>query len=61
MDISGINSQYNPKPIPDRSWDWEAWQSANYDLGSPTGYGPTENDAVSDLLQQLEDSCDARQ
>ena len=42
------------KPIPDRRFDWEATFD-NYDLGSPIGYGPTEQDAIADLLEQVEE------
>jgi hypothetical protein len=50
-----IKTVYNPKPIPDLRFDWDAWQPDNYDLGSPTGYGPTEEEAIKNLLEQLEE------
>lgn len=34
-------------PIPDRRWDWTAYR----DPERRAGYGPTEDDAVLDLLQ----------
>lgn len=40
------------KPIPDRSFDWEALTS-EHDIGHPVGYGPTEGDAVRDLVEQI--------
>jgi hypothetical protein len=49
-----IATRFDPKPVPDRRWDWSAWQPANYDLGSPTGYGATEQEAIDDLKEQLE-------
>lgn len=41
-------------PIPDRRFDWCAWDD---DLGedcSRHGWGPTEAAAIADLMQQLE-------
>jgi hypothetical protein len=52
-----IVTSYEPKPIPDRRWDWSAWQPENYDLGSPTGYGPTEAAAIADLKEQIEEAA----
>lgn len=43
------------KPIPDRSFDWEA-TTEDYDgadHGDPIGYGRTEAEAVADLREQL--------
>lgn len=44
------------KPIPNRSMDWSAIDDDTYDLGSPTGWGATEQEAIADLLEQLEDA-----
>jgi hypothetical protein len=42
-------------PIPDRRFDWCA-TTDNYDgEGSPIGYGRTEQDAVEDLVAEIED------
>jgi hypothetical protein len=49
-----IATKYDPKPVPDPRWDWCAWQPENYDLGSPTGYGATEAEAIADLKEQIE-------
>jgi len=46
--------RYDPKPIPSREFDWSAVPE-NYDLGSPIGYGRTKQEAVDDLLDQLEE------
>jgi hypothetical protein len=43
-----IVTRYDPKPIPDRRFDWTA-VTDNYDLGSPIGYGRTEAEAIADL------------
>jgi hypothetical protein len=54
------------KPIPMRDSDWMA-VTEDYDGAedSPTrnqvGYGPTEQAAVSDLIEQLQDDADLRQ
>ena len=44
----------NP-PIPDRRYDWVASED-NYDQGSCLGHGPTLEDAIFDLREQLEDA-----
>ena len=38
-------------PIPDRSHDWRAYRDG-YEPGKPVGYGPTEQAAINDLLEQ---------
>lgn len=40
-------------PIPDRRFDWQA-NRGDWDLGMPLGHGPTELDAIKDLLEQEE-------
>jgi len=47
-----IITRYNPKPIPDRRFDWSA-VTDNYDLGSPIGYGRTEAEAIADLRLEI--------
>lgn len=42
-------------PIPDRRWDWSAVTN-DYEPGGPVGMGPTEIDALRDLLEQIEES-----
>lgn len=60
-----IVTQHDPKPIPTRAFDWSA-TTDNYDASyegpedgwvanEPVGYGATEEAAVADLKQQLED------
>jgi hypothetical protein len=42
-------------PIPLRQFDWSAVDDATYDgEGCAIGYGSTEAEAVSDLLEQME-------
>ncbi len=43
---------YDPKPIPDRRFDWTAVQP-NWDVGMAIGYGKTRHEAIFDLLDQL--------
>ena len=51
-----IVTNYDPKPIPIRGFDWSAVDDATYDgEGCPIGYGATEAEAVADLLEQLEE------
>lgn len=53
-----IVTEYWPKPIPIRQFDWSA-TTDNYDGAPdshcPIGYGPTEAAAIADLNEQLED------
>lgn len=49
-----IITHYDPPPIPPRQFDWTA-VTEDYDLGSPTGYGRTEQEAIADLKMQMED------
>lgn len=51
--MSKFVTRYDPKPIPDRHFDWTATED-NYDLGRPVGYGVTEKDAIDDLITQLD-------
>jgi hypothetical protein len=45
---------YDPKPIPDRQFDWTA-VDADYEPGDPIGFGETEAEALADLAEQLEE------
>lgn len=47
-----IRTEYWRKPIPTTRCDWIATEQ-EYDLGSPSGYGPTEADAITELLNQV--------
>lgn len=53
-----IITKYDPPPIP--TWRQFAWSAItdNYDGGDPIGYGPTEEAAKADLLEQLEERTD---
>lgn len=49
-----IITDYIYPPIPLRSFDWMA-TTEDYDGGDPIGFGQTEDEAVADLIAQLED------
>lgn len=44
-----------PPPIPLRQFDWTAVDDDTCDYDQPIGHGATEQDAIDDLLEQLED------
>lgn len=47
------------KPIPDRQFDWSCVDDDTYDgPGCPIGYGPTEQAARDDLLEQIAEKVD---
>jgi len=52
--LAQIVTRFDPKPIPDRQFDWTAVM-ADYDLGHPVGYGLTEAEAIDDLIIQIEE------
>jgi hypothetical protein len=50
-----IKTHFVYPPIPDRRFDWSAVDDEIYDgEGCAIGYGPTEQAAIADLLEQLE-------
>jgi hypothetical protein len=49
MTARKINTEYWPKPIPPRQFDWAATFD-EYEPGGPIGYGRTEQAAIDDLL-----------
>ena len=48
-----IITSYVHPPIPIRSFDWSAVDDDTYDYDAPIGSGPTEADAIADLLRQI--------
>lgn len=54
IDRSDIETDYDPKPIPTDAFDWEAWHP-DFEL---TGYGPTKEDAVRDLIDKIKERED---
>lgn len=50
-----IKTTYDPPPIPIRSFDWSAIDDDTYDgEGSKIGYGPCEQAAIDDFLEQID-------
>jgi hypothetical protein len=49
-----IITRYICPPIPDRRFDWSA-VTEDFDLGSPNGFGATEQEAIDDLRKQIEE------
>ena len=49
-----IRTDYWAKPIPIRNCDWTAVDDETYEPGCPIGYGATEEEAIADLMQELE-------
>ena len=55
-----IQTDYDPKPIPIRRFDWEAVDydtliSSDNAYDSVTGFGATKEEAVADLMEQIEE------
>ena len=50
-----IITEFWPKPIPVRAFDWAAYDDDDYEPGLPVGYGPDEESAIASLLEQLDD------
>lgn len=51
-----IRTEYVYPPIPIRAFDWSAVDDDTYDgPGCPVGWGYTEEQAIADLLEQIED------
>lgn len=51
-----ILTNYWPKPFPLRQFDWSATDD-NYEPGCPIGYGATEDEAIADLMAQIEEEA----
>lgn len=46
----------NPKPIPDRSHDWDWWRDGHVDLDSPCqGTASSVDDAVRQIEEMVQD------
>ena len=46
-----IETNFDPKPIPNRNYDWEAYRK-DWDLDEPIGYGSTKEEAIQSLKEQ---------
>ena len=53
-----IITEFVYPPIPDRRWDWQAVEDG-YEPGDPIGRGPTEDEAILDLQEQVDNSEEA--
>lgn len=56
-----IRTSYVYPPIPIRAFDWSAVDDDTYDGAEdshcPIGHGATEQEAIEDLKQQIEDAA----
>lgn len=50
-----IKTNHDFPPIPDRRFDWSAWEDGEEERGI-IGRGPTEAEAIADLKTLLEDT-----
>jgi hypothetical protein len=50
-----IRTSNDRPPIPDRRYDWSA-VTDDYEPGHPVGHGETEEAAIRDLIEKLEDA-----
>jgi hypothetical protein len=50
-----IHTDYWAKPIPMRQFDWSAIDEDTYEGTGPVGYGKTEQEAIDDLMQQVDE------
>ncbi len=48
-----IRTSHIRPPIPTTAFDWQAYRDAEY---GPFGHGPTEQEAIADLMSQEEDA-----
>jgi hypothetical protein len=51
-----IITDYWPKPIPMRQFDWQAMRDGD-EPPCPVGFGRTEAEAIADLQQQLDEAA----
>lgn len=51
-----IRTSFDYPPIPLRNCDWSAIDDDTYEPGCPIGHGATEQEAIADLLMQLEEA-----
>ena len=50
-----IVTRHEPPPIPMRQHDWSALDDDTYEPGCPVGWGATEQEAIDDLVAQIEE------
>ena len=62
-----IRTTLDPKPIPNRGFDWSAVDESTYDGAEDSeerhmvGYGPTEAEAIEDLLRIHREEAEYRE
>lgn len=56
-----LKTVYDPKPIPIRRFDWEAYDDDTFDMGSCIGYGTTEQEAIDNLMEMIDEETDANE
>jgi hypothetical protein len=54
-----IITLYWAKPIPTRAFDWEATLE-DYEPGYPIGYGYTEEEAIANLKEEIDEHIHPR-
>lgn len=59
--VLNIRTSFVYPPIPIRQFDWSAVDDDTYDGADdshcPIGHGATEQEAIDDLMQQIEDAA----
>ena len=55
-----IRTSFDYPPIPVRSFDWSAVDDDTYEPGNPIGHGATEQEAIADLMAQMDDVDDGQ-
>jgi hypothetical protein len=50
-----IRTSHIHPPIPIRSYDWMAWVDGREENTSLQGYGPTEEQAIAELRERIEE------
>jgi len=61
--MTDIITRYDPPPIPDRQFDWQAYHKADHDnydgqTNFRAGWGRTEAEAIADLARLDEELAD---
>jgi hypothetical protein len=52
-----IVTRYDPKPIPDRQFDWSAWEDSGNEM--MVGCGKTKEEAIIDLARLFAERAEA--
>lgn len=51
-----IRTEHVYPPIPVREWDWSAVDDSTYEPGGPIGWGRTEQAAIENLIDDIQQS-----